>query len=344
MTRRARVRVGLAGAGWMAGVHAAAIQHVPGMEVVAVASRTEERAAATAARTGARAVPFDEVARGVDGVIVTTPPGHHRAHVEAAVAAGAGVLVEKPLCTTLVDADAIVALAARGATIAYAENLLHAPAVRLALEHRAQLGEVRVLEVRALQSRPDWGEFLTEGWGGGALFDLGAHPIAVALALAAPARPVEVRAHLEGAADHPVDEHAEVTVAFDTGLQARIEVSWRQRGTAVWDAQVAADDGVVRLELLPEVRVERNGTEVALPPTPRGVVPELEALGYLPQVEAFALDLARGRQPAVGAHLGRDVLDLTCAAYWSAHRRSAWVELPFAGDRDRPPISLWKDG
>lgn len=344
MSRRAQVRVGLAGAGWIAGVHAAAIQHVPGMRVVAVASRTAERAAATAELTGARAVPFDEVAHGVDGVIVSTPPAHHRAAVEAAVAAGAGVLVEKPLCTTLVDADAIVALAERGATIAYAENLLHAPAVRAALDHRAQLGDLTLLEVRALQDRPTWGDFLTEGWGGGALFDLGAHPIAVALALAAPARPVEVRARLEGAADHPVDEHADVEVAFNTGLRARIEVSWRQSGAAVWDAQAVTPDGVVRLELLPEVRVERNGAEVPLPPAPRGVVPELEELGYLPQVEAFALDLVRGRAPEVDAHLGRDVLDLTCAAYWSASRRSAWVELPFAGDRDRAPISLWKDG
>lgn len=343
MARRSSVALGLAGAGWMAGVHAAAAPHVPGLTIATVASRTAERAAQTAERTGARAVPFAEVADGVEGVIVTTPPAHHVEGALAAVAAGAGVLVEKPLCTTLADADALVAAADAGATIAYAENLLHAPAVQAALEHRGQLGPLGLLEVRALQDRPSWGEFLTEGWGGGVLFDLGAHPLAVALALAAPHRPVEVRATLTGSADHPVDEHAEVAIAFDSGLVARVEVSWRQRGAAVWDAQVSAPDGVVRLELLPDVRVERNGSEVPLPPLPAGVVPQLEQLGYLPQLEAFALDLARGRTPAFGARLGRDVLDLTCAAYWSANRRGAWVELPFAGPRDRTPISLWKD-
>ncbi|HEX4866658.1 MAG TPA: Gfo/Idh/MocA family oxidoreductase [Acidimicrobiales bacterium] len=342
MTTRRELTLGLAGAGWMAGVHAYAAAQIPGLHIAKVASRSPERAQATAERIGAQAVPFSEVADGVNGVIVSTPPAQHAAHALAAVAAGAAVLVEKPLCTTLDDADALVDAAEDGATIAYAENLLHAPVVRRALDHVGQLPGVDLLEVRALQGRPDWGSFLTVEWGGGALFDLGAHPLAVALALAAPARAVEVRASLEGAADHPVDEHADVHLAFDTGLLARLAVSWRQTGTPVWDAQVSSPDGVVRMELLPEVRLERNGVEVPLPPLPAGVAPQLEELGYLAQLEAFAVDVARGRHPAIGPVLGREVLDITCAAYWSAGLGGAWVELPFEGPRDQPPISLWR--
>jgi myo-inositol 2-dehydrogenase / D-chiro-inositol 1-dehydrogenase len=328
----------------MASVHAAAAQHVPGLRVARVASRRPDPAEALARRCGADAVAYAEVAEDVDGVVVCTPPAQHAGHALAAAAAGAGVLVEKPLCTTLAEADELVAAVEQGATIAYAENLLHAPALRTALEHRDQLGVLQALEVRALQPRPTWGDFLTVGWGGGALFDLGAHPLAVALVLARPARPVEVRARLEGAADHPVDEHAEVEVAFDSGLVARVTASWRHPDTAVWDAQAAGADGVVRVELLPEVQVERNGVAVTLPPVPAGVPAPLEELGYLPQLESFALDLLGRRSPTVDVLLGRDVLDLTCAAYWSAHRGRAWVELPFAGPRDRTPISLWQEG
>ena len=54
-------------------------------------------------------------------------------------AAGSAVLIEKPLCTTLAEADELVAAAEAGARIAYAENLVHAPIVRLALAHAAQL-------------------------------------------------------------------------------------------------------------------------------------------------------------------------------------------------------------
>lgn len=336
------VTLAFAGVGWIAAVHGYAIDHVPGLTVTAVASRDPSRAAKSAEHLGARACTYGELPAGADGVVVCTPPALHAEHTLRAVRAGAGALVEKPLCTTLADADALVAAADAGGRIAYAENLVHAPIMRLALEHAAQLGTIDVLEVRAIQTRPTWGDFLTEEWGGGVLFDLGVHPLAVALLLAAPARPVEVRATLEGASDHPVDEHAEVHVAFDSGLIARIVASWRGGDAPTWDAQASSPEGVVRLELLPEPVLERNGVEVRLPGVPEGVAPQLEQLGYLPQMESFAVDLAQGRAPQIGAAFGRSVLDVVCGAYASAGAGAAWVELPFTGPRDRTPLQLWR--
>lgn len=336
------VTVAFAGVGWIAAVHGYAIEHVPGVTIAAVASRDPARAAASAKKLGARAVSYDDLPGGADGVVVCTPPSLHAAQTLQAVRAGAAVLVEKPLCTTLDDADALVDAAERGGRIAYAENLIHAPIVGLALEHASQLGNIDVLEVRAIQSRPTWGDFLTEGWGGGVLFDLGVHPLAVALLLAAPARPVEVRATLTGADDHPVDDHAEVHLAFDTGLMARVVASWRGGDQPTWDAQVSSPSGVVRIELLPEVLLERNGVEVPLPPVREGVVPQLDQLGYLHQIEAFAHDLATGEAPGLGAAFGRSVLDVVCAAYASAGLGGAWLDLPFTGPRDRTPLELWR--
>jgi predicted dehydrogenase len=342
MAESSNVSLAFAGAGWIAAVHGYAAEHIPGLAITKVASRDPARATDMAQRLGATTCSYEDLPAGADGVVVCTPPAQHSAHTLAAVRGGAGALVEKPLCTTLAEADELVAAAEAGARIAYAENLAHAPIVRLACEHAAQLDGIDLLEVRALQSHPTWGAFLTEGWGGGVLFDLGAHPLAVALLLAAPARPVEVRATLQGAADHPVDEHAEVHLAFDSGLIARVIASWRETGIPTWDAQVSAPDGVVRVELIPELRLERNGVDVPLPGVPEGVAPQLEQLGYLPQLEAFALDLLHGRTPAVGVELGRTVLDITCAAYASAAISGAWIELPFSGPRNRSPIELWR--
>lgn len=336
------MRLGLVGAGSIAGVHAYAARQVPGLAVTAVASRTEARARAAAERAGAEVRTLEDIHEVVDGVVIATPPAHHAAAARRAAAGGVGALVEKPLCTTLADADALVAAAQDGAVLAYAENLLHAPAVRLAVTHASALVGIDHLEVRAVQDRPTWGEFLSESWGGGVLFDLGAHPLALALALAGSARPVEVRATLTGSDAHPVDEHAEVTIAFDTGLQARVVASWSHPSGPVWDAQVSSPDGVVRLELLPHVALERNGAPVALPPIPADVPQALEELGYLPQIESFALDVRDARSPAIGMAQARDVLDLTMAAYWSAGRGGAWVELPFAGPRDATPLQLWR--
>jgi myo-inositol 2-dehydrogenase/D-chiro-inositol 1-dehydrogenase len=336
------VDLALAGAGWIAAVHGYAVDHVPGLRIGHVASRDPQRAAAAAARIGAEPCRYEDLPAGADGVVVCTPPAQHLGHAQQAIRGGAGVLIEKPLCTTLAEADELVAAAEGGARIAYAENLVHAPIVRLALTHAAQLHGIDLVDVRALQSRPGWGDFLTEGWGGGVLFDLGVHPLAVALLLAAPAVPVEVRAELDGAADHPVDEHAEVQLRFDTGLHARVTASWRGGDTPIWDAQASAPDGVVRLELLPSLLLERNGTEVRLPGIPEGVPRQLEELGYLSQIESFALDLQRDRQPELGAAFGRRILDVVCAAYASAGRGGEWVDLPFAGPRDRTPLQLWR--
>lgn len=331
-----------AGAGWIATVHGYAAHHVPGLRISRVASRDPDHAALTAERMGAAPCSYAELPAGAAGVIVCTPPAQHLEHALHAIAAGAGVLIEKPLCATLAEADQLVAAEEGGARIAYAENLVHAPIVRLALAHAAQLHGVDLVEVRALQTRPTWGDFLTSGWGGGVLFDLGVHPVAIALLLAAPAAPVEVRATLEGADDHPVDEHAELQIHFDSGLFARVTTSWRGGDIPVWDAQVSAPDGVVRMELLPALRLERNGVEVRLPDLPEGVPDQLEELGYLPQIEAFALDLQQSRQPEIGAAFGRSVLDVVCAAYDSAGQGGAWVDLPFAGRRDRTPLQLWR--
>jgi predicted dehydrogenase len=336
------VPLAFAGAGWIAAVHGYAVDHVPGATIRAVASRDPERAIAAARRVGAKACRYDQLPAGARGVVVCTSPASHAEIALHALDGGAGVLVEKPLCTTLEDADRLVAAAEAGGLISYAENLVHAPAVEMALAHAADLDGIERIQVQCIQPRPTWGDFLTEGWGGGVLFDLGPHPLAVALLLAAPARPVQVRARLQGADDHPVDEDAQVWIRFDSGAEAHVHASWRGTDQVVWDAQASAPDGVVRLELLPQVLVERNGVEVALPATPGEMAPALVEIGYLAQLQAFVDDLRANASPAVGASFGRSILDLTCAAYASAGARSRWMKLPFTGPRNRSPIELWR--
>ncbi|MDQ2649861.1 MAG: Gfo/Idh/MocA family oxidoreductase [Actinomycetota bacterium] len=341
MSPEATTSIAFAGAGMIASVHLEAIQRIPELSVGAVASRSPERAASAAQRLGVPATTYDQLPAGTDAVMIATPPAHHEPLALRLMDAGVPVLVEKPLCTTLAAGDRLVAAAERGGRLAYAENLVHAPAVQEALEQAQLLVGIDHLELRALQPRPTWGDFLLPSWGGGVLFDLGAHPIALALLFAAPARPTEVLARLEGADDHEVDEHADVTLRFDSGAQAHLVVSWRNDDDVVWDAQVACPTGIVRLELLPEVRVEVSGTEVQLPALEDGVPASLQELGYLDQMRSFAADVATGGTPLLGAAFGQAVLDVTCAAYASAADGS-WVSLPFTGPRDRTPHQLWR--
>jgi len=343
MARRKGPSIALCGAGMISGAHALAAKLL-GCPVVAVASRTDATAAKRAAELRASVVRYEDLPAGASIVVVSTPPALHAAQAIAMLEAGAAVLVEKPLCTTLADADALVQAAeASGHRLLYGENLAYSPAVTAMLARVRRLGELTHLEVRSINPRPSWGDFLTADWGGGALFDLGVHPVAVALLLAAPAAPVQVSCLLEGADDHPTDEHAEVTLRFDTGLRARVVSSWRGGPTAVWDAQVASRNGVLRAELLPVPLVEHDGREVPLP-LPEGDVPQIEQYGYAGQLRALTEDLAARRRPLMDASFGRQVLDVVCAAYQSASRGGEPQPLPFAGPRDLTPLQLWKSG
>lgn len=335
----------LAGAGWISAVHGLAVRTLPGSRVVAVASRTQASAAQRAAETGGRVVGYEELPAGADLVIVATPPAQHATEALRAMAAGAAAVVEKPLCTTLADADRLVRVVEAGGLLTYAENLLFADATGAALSEIAQLGPLGHLSARALQPRPTWGEFTRRHWGGGVLFDLGVHPLALVLR-AARATPVSVSATFDTSPDIEVEDHARVHVRFGTGLVAEVEVSWRDR-SPVWDLQAASDTGVVRFELVPEVGLERDGEPVALPPLPvrdpqDAPPPQLDRFGYVEQLRDAEASWRAGRSSGISdVHLGRDVLEVVCAASESA-RTGDEVTLPWDGPRDRTPIELWR--
>ncbi len=110
------------------------------------------------------------------------------------------------------------------------------------------------------------------------LYDLGPHTLSLVLALAGSA-PVAVSAQLRSTRDDGADDDAEVYGAV------RLRVGRRRVGLVtaeqvVWDLQAASDTGVLRLELLPEVRVEHDGEPVTVPAARHEVPdPRLEQFG-----------------------------------------------------------------
>lgn len=319
-----------------------------GLEIVAVASRSPERAAERAAEYGALAVSYDDLLSGrvqADVVVVATPPQCHADDVLRLLDTGAAVLIEKPLCRTLAEADAIVEAAARhGERLLYGENLAYAPSVQQLLTRVPDLGPLTHLEVRSLQGLPTWGEFTSDEWGGGALFDLGVHPLSVALLCAnasGAGMPVSVSAELRGGQGHRSDEHAEVRLHYRAGLVATVISSWQAGPEARWDAQLASVSGVLRAELIPTPSLEFNGDTIDLPVV-TAPLPAIEQFGYLAQLQSLVTDVARGETPMMSADFGRRVLEVVCAAYSSAGQGGELVSVPFAGPRDRTPLQLWR--
>ncbi len=333
----------LCGAGMISSAHAIAAA-TAGFPIVAVASRHRENAETRARELGAIACEYAELPAGADVVVVATPPSRHHDDTVRLLRAGAAVVLEKPLTRTLAEADSVVATAQMFAMrVGYAENLAYAPVVRAMLDIVDTIGPLTHIEVRTITPLPAWGNFTTDEWGGGVLFDLGAHPLAVALLLARPATVTSVSAKLTGSPTgaHGTDEHAEVTLAFDTGLRATVVASWQGGPLPIWDAQAAGPDGVVRAEIMPETSLERNGEPVALPPV-TCELPEIERFGYLDQLTSFADDFAAARRPFMDVEFGRLVLDVTCAAYASAANGGSPQAVPFTGRRDLTPLEIWR--
>jgi predicted dehydrogenase len=324
--------IALAGAGELAVVHGLAAQAL-GLRVSHVASSGPDDAAERARQLGAQACSIEELPAGADLVIVTTPPPQHASDVLRALRAGAAVLVDSPLASTLAEADAIVDAARDAGPVIYGEHLLFAPIMRAALARICELGPIQRIEVRSLHP-PAGRTAAGSERSPGVLVGVGAQPLAVALAFAAPAEPTAVRARLEPDGDPMRAGYAEIELRFASGLVAVVVVSRRER-VPVWDLQVSSTTGVLRAELLPTLALEHNGELVPVPaPSVVTEVPQLVQFGYLAQLEAAAALAAGRRVEAPDAHFGRLVVEVLSAAHRSAAEGSSWQDLPFDGPRD----------
>ena len=321
------------GSGTEAAVHVLAAR-AAGFGVSAVAGDDGASVQRLAADARARVATIDDVADGASAVVVASPPAERCHDTRRLLDASVPLLVDSPVATTLGEADALVAAEHGGAQVLLGENLLQAPVVRRTLAILGRLGDLRFLEVRALASRP---VDAASTRGGGALLQLGVHPVALALALAGPVPVTAVRAVVDSAPGEAFDDHAELELRFTTGLTARVEASWRHP-EAVWDLQASSDTGVVRADLLPHVGLEHDGEPVTLPAAPADVEPHLLQLGYVDQIRLLLGDAS---SPTDGARTGRDVLEVVCAAYASA-ASGAPVPLPFTGPRDVEPAAFWR--
>jgi len=120
------LNLGVIGVGWQGATHVQCFQALPNARVVAIADLNEARRTEIAARYD---VPetygdYHEMLNraDVDAVSVVLPDHLHRDACEAVAQAGKHILCEKPLATTVADAEAIVR-AARAAGVTLMVNL-----------------------------------------------------------------------------------------------------------------------------------------------------------------------------------------------------------------------------
>ena len=247
------LRWGVLAPGWIATAMVGSLQRHTDQRVVAVGSRSAERAGAFASRFGVDRVHASYEALvadpEVDAVYVASPHSEHREHALMAIAAGKHVLVEKAFTRNAAEAREVVdAARAAGVTLVEAmwtRFLPRTDVVRQLLADGA-LGDLETVSADHGQFFPDnpVSRLFDPALAGGALLDLGIYPVSYAsFVLGAPGRVTavgekaftgvdrQVAMVLDGYGERPVQAvlHTTMkgrtpTVAVITGSEARIEL------------------------------------------------------------------------------------------------------------------------
>ncbi len=175
------IRIGLVGSGFVTTIHAEALKRVPGAELFAVLSPNHAQGFAQkhgiphALNDLAKFLAMPEL----DMIVLGCPNDLHCAVTEQAAAAGKHIVCEKPLATTLAEADRMIAACAKAKVkLMYAEELCFTPKyVRLKrLVDDGAIGRPYMVK----QSEKHDGPHSAWFWdvsrsGGGATMDMGCH-------------------------------------------------------------------------------------------------------------------------------------------------------------------------
>ena len=157
----------------------------------------------------------------IDAVVIATPTSTHAQIVREALAAGKHVLVEKPLCTTTAEAEALAALAASvNRTLMVGHVFLFNNGIIKLREliDSGELGRIHYLDAVRTNLGPVRGDV-------NSLFDLGTHDISIFNYLL-DAVPVEVAAHGSCISQPSIEDVCFATLRYPDGTLGHIHVSW----------------------------------------------------------------------------------------------------------------------
>jgi predicted dehydrogenase len=358
-----RTKVVLIGGGFIADIHAECYQRfVPDAEVVGVFSRTEGRARAFAGRHGV-ARWFTDVEEAIaqtdcDVVDICVPNHLHAGLTIDAVKAGKHVIIEKPLCLTLEEADAMIAAGiAHNRKLMYAEELCFAPKYERVrqLVREGAVGSVYYLRQCEKHSGPhsDWFYDLMQS-GGGALMDMGCHGFAwFRWMLGVETRVLSVYAQMQTGLLHGArtrcEENSLCIVEFEGGVVGIVENSWAKRGGMEDRVEVCGTGGLVYADLFmgnSALTYSEQGYGYAMEKagSTQGWtftnVEEAFNQGYPHELQHFIACVRNDTPPVTTAEDGRAVLEMLNAAYHSA-RIGQKVALPFRPRGLARPVDLW---
>lgn len=276
----APIRVGIAGAGWVAAArHLPSYLRVADVEVVAVYDRRIQRAERLAAEAPHSPLATDDLdrflAEGLDIVSVATSPWSHCEIAVRALQAGAHVFTEKPMALDGDEARTMIdAASSADRLLSVSHNFLWSTAMQQA---RRKLGGLPVEYATGLQLSAETRRLPTwyQGLPGGLMFDEAPHLVYTLDNLLGGALRLE---HARGDFQDGQPRSVELLVSGSTG-RGQITMIFTAP-VSEWHVMASARSGVVGIDLFRDI-----------------------AVGLKPDGAHLAKDIARSSATAVGGHV-----------------------------------------
>ncbi len=314
--------------------YASCLKRMEAVELVGIADDDVARGAEMAGQFETRLFPNAEalLETGLDGVLVCSENAAHRLLVELAAPHVPYILCEKPIATTLADAQAMLdTCAAHGAHLGIAFPVRFAPAVQ---ELRAWIAEERLGRIFAVQATnqgqmPDGWFVQPERAGGGAVMDHTVHVMDL-LRWFWNAEVVSVYAEIGWGLLHPglaIDDVGLLSFRLSNGIYGTLDTSWsRPQSFPSWGnvrLEVVGECGTARLDAFSQNLTLYDDGAARMKWVPWGSDMDMGLM------RDFVGAIEEGRAPCASGWDGLKALEVALAAYQSA-RRGAPVALPLS--------------
>jgi len=323
------MKIAIAGAGYIAEIHAKAVKNNGG-EVAAVVEKFTDKSAVFAKKFKIKrqCETVEQILEvgAVDALVIGTPNFLHAPQAIAALERGVHVMVEKPMAMNAAEAEQMCEAAEKsGAILMVAHCWRFDQDVLWLKEQAGRLGEI--IRTKGYGVHTHWGP---SGWftqkelaGGGALADMGIHALDTARFLLGDPQPVSVYAKIGTYyKDFDVDDTGVILVEWDNGAVSYIESGWWQphsdgpeAATQLYGTQGFGQLFPTRLEL-PNVKEEKVDVIESGFTFPRAE--HCPQSMYDAQMAYFIECIDSGKTPVPGGLEGLTNMKVVDAAYESA--------------------------
>jgi predicted dehydrogenase len=329
----AKIRVGVARAGFIGVVHARAYNQIPEVELAGIADPVAERAEPLAHELGCPR--FDDyetlLKSGLDVVSICLPPRLHLPAASAAAAAGIHILMEKPITRTLEEADQMLALC-REAGVYLMTGFTHHfyPEMREA-KHLIESGVIgRPLTV--LDSMSITHSFVLPWYrdkeiAGGGVFMCNAVHGFDRVSWVLGQRITAVTAQVEPNEGSRAEDFGSALARFDGGVQGTFFQHWGPYRTLNCEMQVYGETGMLHVRSWDSLELITTGKRTVQHfYHPDAGLSERVMVGMVSELTEMVEAVREGRQPQPSGEAGRASIALVQATYKSAES-GQWVEL-----------------